>query len=47
VTLDFDHLLASHGDPILNTGRQQAREFVEKHAKKPRRTVKAAVENSH
>jgi len=31
VTLDFDHLLVSHGDPILNTGRQQARELVEKH----------------
>jgi glyoxylase-like metal-dependent hydrolase (beta-lactamase superfamily II) len=46
VTLDFDHLLASHGDPILNTGRQQAREFVEKHAKKPRQTVKAAAESS-
>jgi hydroxyacylglutathione hydrolase len=36
VTLDFDHLLVSHGAPILNTGRQQARAFVEKHAKKPR-----------
>jgi glyoxylase-like metal-dependent hydrolase (beta-lactamase superfamily II) len=35
-TLDFDHLLVSHGAPILNTGRQQAREFVDKHAKKPR-----------
>jgi glyoxylase-like metal-dependent hydrolase (beta-lactamase superfamily II) len=34
VTLDFDHLLASHGEPILNTGRQQARGLVEKHAAK-------------
>jgi glyoxylase-like metal-dependent hydrolase (beta-lactamase superfamily II) len=32
VTLDFDHLLPSHGEPILNTGRQQARELVEKHS---------------
>jgi len=31
VTLDFDHLITSHGEPILNTGRQQARELVEKH----------------
>jgi glyoxylase-like metal-dependent hydrolase (beta-lactamase superfamily II) len=34
VTLDFDHLIASHGDPILNTGRQQARAFVEQDEKK-------------
>jgi glyoxylase-like metal-dependent hydrolase (beta-lactamase superfamily II) len=34
VTLDFDHLLVSHGLPILNTGRQQARAFVEKDEKK-------------
>ena len=41
VTLDFDHLLASHGTPLLGTGRQQAREFVEKHAKKARPAVSA------
>ncbi len=33
VTLDFDHLLPSHGAPILNTGRQQARELVAKEDK--------------
>jgi len=34
VTLDFDHLLPSHGLPLLNTGRQQARAFVEQDEKK-------------
>jgi len=34
VTLDFDHLIASHGQPILNTGRAQARAFVEHDEKK-------------
>jgi glyoxylase-like metal-dependent hydrolase (beta-lactamase superfamily II) len=34
VTLDFDHLIVSHGEPILNTGRQQARAFVEQDEKK-------------
>ncbi len=43
VTLDFDHLLASHGEPLLNTGREQARAFVEKHTKKPRPAVKATA----
>jgi glyoxylase-like metal-dependent hydrolase (beta-lactamase superfamily II) len=43
VTLDFDHLLASHGTPLLNTGREQARAFVEKHTKKARPAVTAAA----
>ena len=29
-TLDFDHLLPSHGKPILNTARQAVRDFVAK-----------------
>lgn len=32
--LDFDHLLPSHGDPILNTGREAARRYVESKTKK-------------
>lgn len=32
--LDFDHLLPSHGTPLLNTGREQARSFLEKGKKK-------------
>ena len=33
-TLDFDHLLPSHGEPILNTARQAVRDFVAKHEAK-------------
>jgi glyoxylase-like metal-dependent hydrolase (beta-lactamase superfamily II) len=38
ITLPFDHLLVSHGEPIMNTGRQEAMDWVAKHAKKPRAT---------
>jgi glyoxylase-like metal-dependent hydrolase (beta-lactamase superfamily II) len=34
VELDFDHLLASHGPPILNEGRARARALVESRLKK-------------
>ncbi len=34
VELDFDHLLPSHGPALLQTGRQQARAFLEKGKKK-------------
>ncbi len=43
VTLDFDHLLASHGQPLLDTGRQQARAFLEKRTKKARQPQKATA----
>jgi len=33
-TLDFDHLIPSHGEPIMNTGRQAVRDFVAKDEKK-------------
>ena len=33
-TLDFDHLIVSHGEPILNTGRQAIRDFVAKDEQK-------------
>lgn len=36
VTLEWDHLLVSHGPAILNTGRQQARALLESRIKKPR-----------
>jgi glyoxylase-like metal-dependent hydrolase (beta-lactamase superfamily II) len=29
--LDFDHLIVSHGEPILNTGRQAIRDWVARH----------------
>ncbi len=31
--LDFEHLLPSHGPPLMNSGRQQARAWVEKRKK--------------
>jgi glyoxylase-like metal-dependent hydrolase (beta-lactamase superfamily II) len=34
--LDFDHLLPSHGPPILNSGRQALQAFVSQRAKKKR-----------
>ena len=41
--LDFDHLLASHGEPTMNTGRQMAQEWVAKKAKKPKAVPAAAA----
>jgi glyoxylase-like metal-dependent hydrolase (beta-lactamase superfamily II) len=44
VGLEFDHLLMSHGDPIMNSGRAQAREFVaarERKKAKPARRAQA------
>jgi glyoxylase-like metal-dependent hydrolase (beta-lactamase superfamily II) len=35
--LDFDHLLVSHGAPIMNTGRQAVQEYVERGARRSRR----------
>jgi hypothetical protein len=43
ITLPFDHLLVSHGDPIMNTGRQEAMDWVAKHTKKPRTARPAAA----
>jgi glyoxylase-like metal-dependent hydrolase (beta-lactamase superfamily II) len=40
--LDFDHLLVSHGDPILNTGRQQALDFIASRQKKRGRSAAKA-----
>jgi glyoxylase-like metal-dependent hydrolase (beta-lactamase superfamily II) len=34
VALDWDHLILSHGPNLMNTGRQQARAFVERDEKK-------------
>ena len=42
VALEWDHLLPSHGNFILNTGRQQARALIEARAKKARRPAKPA-----
>jgi len=42
VKLEFDHLLVSHGPPLLNTGRQAARALLDSRVKKPRGAPKAA-----
>jgi len=46
VGLEFEHLLVSHGEPLLNSGRAQAREFIaareRKKARPPRRANAAA-----
>ena len=43
ISLPFDHLLVSHGEPIMNTGRQEAMDWVAKHTKKPRAARPAAA----
>ena len=43
VTLDFDHLLPSHGTPLLKTGRQQARDYVEQRLKKDHSWLKKVL----
>jgi glyoxylase-like metal-dependent hydrolase (beta-lactamase superfamily II) len=41
--LDFDHLLVSHGPPLLNTGRQQARDLIASRTKKRGRAAAPAA----
>jgi glyoxylase-like metal-dependent hydrolase (beta-lactamase superfamily II) len=43
ITLPFDHLLVSHGEPVMTTGRQAAQDLVAKHTKKPRASRPAAA----
>lgn len=44
VDLDFDHLLPSHGAPLLNNGRQQARDLIAaREQKRGRRGVTSAA----
>jgi glyoxylase-like metal-dependent hydrolase (beta-lactamase superfamily II) len=40
--LDFDHLLVSHGPPVMNTGRQQARNLIASRQKKRRQPAAKA-----
>jgi len=43
--LEFDHLLVSHGDPLLNSGRAQVREYIaarERKKVRPSRRASAA-----
>ena len=42
VGLEFDHLLVSHGEPIMNSGRAQAREFVAARERKKARPARRA-----
>jgi len=42
VGLEFDHLLPSHGEPLLNSGRAQAREFIAARDRKKARPARRA-----
>jgi glyoxylase-like metal-dependent hydrolase (beta-lactamase superfamily II) len=40
--LEFDHLLVSHGEPLLNSGRAQVREFIAARERKKARPARRA-----